>query len=140
MEGTVKWFNAQKGYGFLVMEDGKDIFVHYSGLNIDGFKVVNENEIVEFDVIETEKGKQAVNVTPILTMKMIRDSLKKDNLYVGKRKIKDAYGVTKYLVVDQNNVIQSPMNVDLPAPGTPVMPMRSERPAWGRQRSIISCA
>lgn len=107
MEGTVKWFNAQKGYGFLVMEDGKDIFVHYSGLNIDGFKVVNENEIVEFDVIETEKGKQAVNVTPILTMKMIGDSLKKDNLHVGKRKIKDVYGVTKYLVVDQNNVIQS---------------------------------
>lgn len=105
--GTIKWFNAQKGYGFLVMEDGKDIFVHYSGLNIDGFKVVNEDEIVEFDVIETEKGKQAVNVTPILTMKMIRDSLKKDNLYVSKRKIKDAYGVTKYLVVDQNNVIQS---------------------------------
>lgn len=107
MEGTVKWFNAQKGYGFLVMEDGKDIFVHYSGLNIDGFKVVNENEIVEFDAIDTEKGKQAVNVTPILTMKMIGDSLKKDNLHVGKRKIKDVYGVTKYLVVDQNNVIQS---------------------------------
>ena len=107
MEGTVKWFNAQKGYGFLVMEDGKDIFVHYSGLNIDGFKVVNENEIVEFDVIETEKGKQAVNVTPILTMKMIEKSLKKDNLHVGNRKMKDAYGVTKYLVVDQNNVIQS---------------------------------
>lgn len=107
MEGTVKWFNAQKGYGFLVTEDGKDIFVHYSGLNIDGFKVVNENEIVEFDVIETEKGKQAVNVTPILTMKMIEKSLKKDNLHVGNRKMKDAYGVTKYLVVDQNGVIQS---------------------------------
>ena len=107
MEGTVKWFNAQKGYGFLVMEDGKDIFVHYSGLNIDGFKVVNKNEIVEFDVIETEKGKQAVNVTPILTMKMIEKSLKKDNLHVGNRKMKDAYGVTKYLVVDQNGIIQS---------------------------------
>ena len=105
MKGTVKWFNAQKGYGFLIMEDGTEIFVHYSGLNVEGFKAVHEDEIVKFDVIDTEKGKQAVNVTPILTMRMIKDSLKEDNLYV--RSVTNALGVKGYMVVDQNNIIQT---------------------------------
>ena len=105
MKGTVKWFDAQKGYGFLVMEDGTDIFVHYSGLNLDGFKVVYEDEIVEFDVIDTEKGKQAVNVTPILTMKMVEKALKEDNLHISN--MEDVYGVKRYQVVDQNNILQS---------------------------------
>ena len=105
MKGTVKWFNAQKGYGFLVMEDGTDIFVHYSGLNVEGFKAVHEDEMVGFDIIDTEKGKQAVNVTPLITMKMIKDALKKDNLYVSN--MEDVYGVKRYQLVDQNNVLQS---------------------------------
>ena len=66
--GKVKWFNAKKGYGFLVMEDGTetfDIFVHYSGLNMEGFKALKPGETVTFDVIEAEKGRQAVNVTVI---------------------------------------------------------------------------
>lgn len=65
MQGTVKWFNSQKGYGFITMEDGTDIFVHYSGLNMQGFKQLEEGQLVTFDVIDTEKGKQAVNVTVI---------------------------------------------------------------------------
>ena len=63
--GTVKWFNNQKGYGFICDEEQKDIFVHYSGLNMEGFKFLNEGEAVEFDVIEGEKGPQAVNVIRI---------------------------------------------------------------------------
>ena len=63
MKGTVKWFNAKKGFGFISDESGKDVFVHYSALNMDGFKVLEENESVEFDVIEGEKGPQAANVT-----------------------------------------------------------------------------
>ena len=61
-KGTVKWFNNQKGYGFICDEEGKDIFVHYTGLNMEGFKTVKEGEEVEFDVIEGEKGVQAINV------------------------------------------------------------------------------
>lgn len=63
--GTVKWFNNAKGYGFITDSEGKDIFVHYSGLNMEGFKALQERQNVEFDVIETEKGSQAMNVTVI---------------------------------------------------------------------------
>ncbi len=61
--GTVKWFNAKKGYGFISDEEGKDIFVHFSALNMDGFKVLEENDKVEFEVVDGEKGLQAANVT-----------------------------------------------------------------------------
>lgn len=64
-KGTVKWFNNQKGYGFICNEEGKDVFVHYTGLNMEGFKTVREGDEVEFEVIEGEKGPQAVNVTKI---------------------------------------------------------------------------
>lgn len=60
--GKVKWFNAKKGYGFLVIEDGMEIFVHYSGLNMDGFKTLKPGQTVVFGLIETEKGLQAINV------------------------------------------------------------------------------
>ena len=63
--GTVRWFNNQKGYGFIKDENENDIFVHFSGLNMEGFKTLSEGEEVEFDVIESEKGPQAVNVTRI---------------------------------------------------------------------------
>ena len=62
-KGTVKWFNNQKGYGFISDESGKDVFVHYTGLNMDGFKTLDEGQAVEFEVTEGEKGTQAVNVT-----------------------------------------------------------------------------
>ena len=57
--GTVKWFNAKKGYGFISDEEGKDIFVHFSALEMPGFKVLEEGEKVEFEVVEGEKGPQA---------------------------------------------------------------------------------
>lgn len=61
--GTVKWFNAKKGFGFISDEDGNDVFVHFSALNMDGFKVLEDGEKVTFDVVEGEKGPQAANVT-----------------------------------------------------------------------------
>lgn len=65
-KGTVKWFNNQKGYGFITdVETGKDVFVHYSGLNMDGFKTVEENAEVEFEIVDGDKGPQAVNVTKL---------------------------------------------------------------------------
>lgn len=63
--GTVKWFNAKKGYGFITCEDGSELFVHYSAINADGFKVVTEGQEVEFEVVAGEKGPQAQNVTVI---------------------------------------------------------------------------
>ena len=63
--GTVKWFNAKKGYGFISDENGDDIFVHFSDLNMSGFKVLEEGDKVEFEVIEGEKGPQAANVTKL---------------------------------------------------------------------------
>ncbi len=64
-KGTVKWFNNQKGYGFISDEEGNDIFVHYSGLNMEGFKTLSEGQAVEFEVVESAKGPQAVNVTTL---------------------------------------------------------------------------
>ena len=61
-KGTVKWFNNQKGYGFITAEDGKDVFVHFSGLNMEGFKTLEEGAAVEFDITDGAKGPQAVNV------------------------------------------------------------------------------
>ena len=65
MKGTVKWFNAKKGFGFISDETGKDVFVHYSGLNMDGFKSLEEGATVEFEVVEGAKGPQATNVTVV---------------------------------------------------------------------------
>ena len=61
-KGTVKWFNNQKGYGFITAEDGKDVFVHFSGLKMEGFKTLEEGAAVEFDITDGAKGPQAVNV------------------------------------------------------------------------------
>ncbi len=61
--GTVKWFNAQKGYGFITAADGTDVFVHYSGISMDGFKTLMEGQEVAYDVQNGTKGMQAVNVT-----------------------------------------------------------------------------
>ena len=65
MKGTVKWFNNQKGYGFISDEQGNDVFVHFSGLNMEGFRGLEEGQNVEFEVSEGKKGEQAVNVSVI---------------------------------------------------------------------------
>ena len=62
-KGTVKWFNNQKGYGFILTETGEEVFVHYTGLNMEGFKTLSENDSVEFEIVDGAKGPQAVNVT-----------------------------------------------------------------------------
>lgn len=61
--GTVKWFNPEKGYGFITPDEGgKDLFVHYSAIQVDGFKTLTEGQRVEFEVTQGQKGPQAVNV------------------------------------------------------------------------------
>ena len=61
-EGTVKWFNDQKGYGFITQDDGPDVFVHHSAIQADGFRTLAENDRVRFDTIEGPKGLKAENV------------------------------------------------------------------------------
>ena len=63
MLGRVKWFNPEKGYGFIEREDGGDVFVHFSAIMMEGFKTLNEGDRVEFDIVEGPRGPQAANVT-----------------------------------------------------------------------------
>jgi CspA family cold shock protein len=62
LKGSVKWFNESKGYGFISPEEGKDVFVHFSEIKMDGFKTLNEGQEVQFEVTDGPKGPQAVNV------------------------------------------------------------------------------
>ncbi|KYH35990.1 cold shock protein CspB [Clostridium tepidiprofundi DSM 19306] len=63
--GTVKWFNNQKGYGFITVEGGEDVFVHFSAIQDEGFKTLEEGQKVQFDIVEGERGPQAANVVKL---------------------------------------------------------------------------
>ncbi|HET7626959.1 MAG TPA: cold shock domain-containing protein [Bacillales bacterium] len=65
MQGKVKWFNAEKGYGFIEREDGDDVFVHYSAIESEGFKTLDEGQSVEFDIVDGQRGPQAANVVKL---------------------------------------------------------------------------
>lgn len=65
VKGKVKWFSAEKGYGFIEQEDGEDVFVHFSAIQGEGFKTLEEGQAVEFEVTEGKRGPQAINVTRI---------------------------------------------------------------------------
>ncbi len=65
MQGKVKWFNAEKGFGFIETEEGNDVFVHFSAIQTDGFKTLDEGQSVEFDVVEGNRGPQAANVVKL---------------------------------------------------------------------------
>lgn len=106
MQGTCKFFDKKKGWGFVTDSEGKDYFIHHSSIVMDGFRHLDEDDIVNFELgTGSNDREQAVNVIPVLTMKMIADSLKEDNLHV--KNMKDSFGNRAYMVVDQNNVIQA---------------------------------
>ncbi len=65
MQGSVKWFSPEKGYGFIEKEDGEDVFVHFSAIQEEGFKTLDEGETVEFEVVEADRGPQAANVVKV---------------------------------------------------------------------------
>lgn len=64
-QGTVKWFNNEKGYGFISQPGGEDVFVHFSAIQVEGYKTLEEGQSVSFEVVQGPKGKQAANVTPL---------------------------------------------------------------------------
>lgn len=106
MRGTVKFFDGAKGWGFITDENKNDVFVHYSNIIMEGRKSLDENDVVEFEIGEGKDGRtQAVNVQPILTMQMIEKSLEEERLFV--KSTKDQYGVTKYIVINSENVVQT---------------------------------
>ena len=70
VNGRVKWFNNEKGYGFIDYPNGEDIFVHYSAIKQEGYKSLSEGQVVDFDLIETPKGLQAINVTAMKEQKV----------------------------------------------------------------------
>lgn len=65
-KGQVKWFDPKKGYGFIVGPEGQDVFVHYSQIRIDGFKTLSDNQWVEYELVESDKGWQARDVSPVV--------------------------------------------------------------------------
>ena len=65
-QGTVKWFNAEKGFGFIAVDGGPDVFVHYSAIQMDGYKSLDQDQRVEFEVTQGQKGPQAEAVRPLL--------------------------------------------------------------------------
>lgn len=104
MRGTIKWFNAQKGYGFLKTEDSTEVFVHYSQIKMDGFRTLDAGDIVEFDVRSEEKGIVAVNIVPVFTLSMMKKKAAKEHLHLEVAPA-DGSGNTNWMIVDGNNFI-----------------------------------
>lgn len=106
MQGTVKFFHSYRGWGFLTDSEGKDVFIHYSNIDMDGFRTLEEGDFVSFELGSGNDGKeQAVNVTPILTMAMVKNALKEKNLHI----VIDpnACDASKYAVIDENEIMQT---------------------------------
>lgn len=72
LQARVKWFNNEKGYGFIEHEGKEDIFIHYSNIEKEGYKTLKEGQLVEFDLVETNKGYQAKNIKPIKELQTIK--------------------------------------------------------------------
>lgn len=112
MRGIVKWFNDQKGYGFITDENSKSHFVHYSSILMDGRKKLSEGDIVDFEIGNGTTGReQAVNVQPILTLSMVVYELSKEGLHV--MRIVDNKGKHGWYVVDKddNPVVNKEMDL-----------------------------
>lgn len=106
MRGTVKFFDARKGWGFVTTDSGEDYFVYHKGIVMEGFRKLDSGDIVDFEIVADDRGKtQAVNVRPVITRKMVEDALKEENLYLGINI--DSNGVETFAVMDENNVLQT---------------------------------
>ena len=104
MKGTTKWFNKQKGYGFIVGEDGAEYFAHQTQIKMDGFRTLDAGDIVEFDIRSEEKGIAAVDVLPVLTLGMMKQKAAKEHLHLEVALVK-GYDNRGWMIVDGNNFI-----------------------------------
>lgn len=96
MIGIVKWFD--KGYGFIEGFDGTEYFVHHSQIQMDGFRSLDQGDHVEFDIRSEEKGMAAVDVVPVLTLKMMKDKARKEHLHLEE-------GITGWMIENKDNFI-----------------------------------
>lgn len=111
-KGKVKWFHNQKGYGFIKDSEGKDIFVHYSAIQMEGFKNLNDGDIVEYEIGEGSTGRnQAVNVTPIITLLMVAHELSKGKLHTERIQEGKGWHGWKILDKDGNVVVDKEMSL-----------------------------
>lgn len=105
MKGTCKFYDKAKGWGFITSEEGTDYFVHFSAIQGEGYRYLDADDFVSFDIKECERGWYAVNVQPVLTRRMVEKALKKENLIL--KPFRNTLGLDRYVVVDINNVIQT---------------------------------
>lgn len=118
MRGTVKFFDRTKGWGFITDQGGKDVFVHYTNIIMDDFRYLDKDDIVNFELGDSGDGREhAISIIPVLTRRMIEDSLKEKNLYVEEIKADrntfrlNTLGMDEgYMVIDENGVIQAGEN------------------------------
>lgn len=103
MQGTIKFFHKSRGWGFIKADDGAEYFVHYSQIQMDGFKTLNADDIVSFEISEPDENNriQAINVQHILTLAMVVHELKKEKLHIVR--IGDDKGVHGWYVVDKSD-------------------------------------
>lgn len=109
MIAVTRWYDRKKGFGLLKTKDDREFFVHYASILMDGYRYLENSDIVEFEVGIGNNGReQAVNVRPVITRQMVRDALGKENLQY--KTIRGTDRITKYVVVNENNVVQSDEN------------------------------
>lgn len=111
-KGTVKWFNAIRGYGFITDSNGTDVFVHYSSIQMDGFRTLFVGDIVSYEVGDGTNGKkQAVNVRPIVTRKIVAHELSKKDYHL--MRIKEGTSVHGWYIADasDNPVVDKEMDL-----------------------------
>lgn len=105
MKGTVKWFNTQKGYGFIVGEDGAEYFAHQTQIKMDGFRTLDAGDVVEFEIGKGTTGReQAENVMPVFTLSMMKKKAAKEHLHLEVAPA-DGSGNANWMIVDGNNFI-----------------------------------
>lgn len=101
MQGTVKFFDKKKGWGYIKADDGEEYFFHYSQIQMEGHKSLDSGDIVSFEVSEDENNRiHAINVQPVLTLAMVLHELKKDKLHI--MRIRDDKGFHRWYVVDKS--------------------------------------
>lgn len=113
MQGTIKFFQKSRGWGYIKADDGKEYFVHYLQIKMDGFRTLNAGDIVSFEVSELDENNRvhATNVQPVLTLAMVLHELKKNKLHV--MRMGDDKGIHGWYVVDKSDhpVVDKEMNL-----------------------------